>query len=97
MPPCEPELLVNETHQCAIDTFTGPISEPQLGLFITVMVVVPLYVKYEDPVVPAVALALTAGILFPLLPGTMKGIAWVVMFAALTVGVFAAVYRTMLT
>lgn len=96
---CDPTLWANETHRCVMDGYLGTpgMGELQIGLVGAVMIAAPLYIKYEDPIVPAVGLALGAAILFPILPGEIAGIAWVILFMGLTMGVFTAMYRTVLT
>lgn len=94
---CEPSELFNTTFNCLFDGYLDVTTEAQLGMLVSVMFVVPLYAKYEDPIVPAVALALLAGAAFPVLPPQLAGVAWVILFIGLTIGVFAVMYRVVLT
>lgn len=96
---CDPVYWANETHRCVMDGYLGipGVGELQLGMIGGVMIAAPLYIKYEDPIPPAVGLALAAGVLFPILPGQLAGVAWVILFLGLTMGVFTVMYRTVLT
>lgn len=96
---CDITQWANESHRCVMDGYLGTpgMGELQVGMIGAVMIAGPLYLKYEDPILPAVALALTAGVLFPILPGNLAGVAWVILFMGLTMGVFTVMYRTVLT
>ncbi len=94
---CEIVNVTDTAWDCMFDGYLDTSTELQLGLMVSLMVAVPLYAKYEDPVMPAVGLALVAGVMWPVLPSFAKGVAWVILFAALTLAVFTIMYRTVLT
>ena len=94
---CAITNVTDTPFNCLFDGYLDVTTELQLGLMVSLMVAVPLYAKYEDPIMPAVGLALVGGIMWPVLPTFAKGVAWVVLFAALAVGVFTVMYRTVLT
>ena len=93
---CDIVNVTDNTFNCMFDGYLDVTGELQLGMLLSVMVAAPLYAKYEDPVVPAVALTLIGGAMFPALPGFLRGVAWVVVFAGLTMGMFTVIYRTMI-
>lgn len=93
---CKPIDWFDSPHRCIMDGWLDQASELQFGLMLAIVVAVPLYIKYEDPVPPAIGLLVTAGVLFPILPGQVAGIAWVVLFFAIVVSVFGAIYKTSL-
>lgn len=93
---CNTTELVNSPHACIITNSTTQFSEIQFGLVLAVIIGVPLYVKFEDPIPVATITALIGGLLFPALPGQMQMISWVVIFAGLTIGVFGAAYKGMI-
>lgn len=92
---CNVTQLANETHRCILANSTTQFSEVQFGLLVAVAIGLPLYVKFEDPIPVGVLIALFGGLLFPALPGQVQVIAWVVLFAGLTIGVFGAAYKGM--
>lgn len=73
-----------------------PMTELQVGLLLTVIIGLPLYAKFEDPIPVGVIVSLVGGLLFPSLSGQMQVIAWVVVFVGLAVGVFGAAYKGMI-
>lgn len=82
---------------CIISGYTdGPISELQFGLILALIIGIPLYVKFEDPVPVGMIIALLGGILFPALPGQVQLIAWTVLFAGLATTIFGAAYKGMI-
>lgn len=97
MPPCKATELANRSHECVNQSYTaGPLGELQVGLLLTVIIGVPLYVKFEDPVPVGTIIALVGGMLISALPGQVQQIAWVILFAGLTTAVFGAAYRGMI-
>lgn len=94
---CEITNVTDSAWDCIFVGYTDTITELQLGLLLSCMVAMPLYAKYEDPVVAAVGLALVSGPMFVVLPTFVQGVAWVVLFLALTVAIFTVMYRTVLT
>lgn len=94
--PCNPIDWVDGPHRCIMDGWLDQASELQFALMLSIVVAVPLYVKYEDPVPSAIGLLIVSAILFPILPGQAAGIAWLVLFFAIVVSVFSAIYKTSL-
>jgi len=96
---CDPAFWVNETHRCVMDGYLSVpgVNELQLGMLGGVMIAAPLYIKYEDPIPPAIGLVLVGGTLFAILPGRLAAVAWVIVFLGLTMGIFTAMYRSVLT
>lgn len=94
---CEITNVTAKPFNCLFDGYLDVTTELQLGLMVSLMVAVPLYAKYEDPVIPAVGLLMVGGAMWPVLPAFAKGVAWVIIFAAIAVAVFTAMYRTVLT
>ena len=94
--PCSPYNFVDTPHQCIMDGWLDQATELQFALMLSIVIAVPLYIKYEDPVPSAIGLLIVAAILFPILPGQAAGIAWIVLFFAIVVSVFSAIYKTSL-
>jgi len=93
---CSPAELALNPHGCILESGTTQLTEVQFGLLLALIIGVPLYVKFEDPIPVAVALTLVSGLAIPALPGQAQHIAWVVMFTGLAVGVFGAAYKGMI-
>ena len=58
---CEIVNVTDTPFNCLFDGYLDVNTELQLGLMVSLMVAVPLYAKYEDPVIPAVGLLLVGG------------------------------------
>lgn len=93
---CDPSSWITSPHACTLDNWMTQVSELQFGMMIAIMVAVPLYVKYEDPIPPAMGLLLVAGFLWAALPGAVANIAWVVLFFAIATAVFTIFYKSSL-
>jgi hypothetical protein len=65
--------------------------EGVFAMFICAIVIIPLYVRTEDPTMPAIALAMFSGLAMPLLPGMLLGVAWGVLWIAGTVALFGLI------
>lgn len=71
------------------DLLTKP-AENQLGegliaLFLVAIIILPLMARGEDPFLPAIMLVLFSGVLVPILPGSMVGVAWGVIWISGTI------------
>lgn len=93
---CDPILWANETHRCLFASSTAQFTELQMGLVVSFAVGAPLWAKYRDLIVVGVALAMISGMMFPVLPGEVAGVAWTILFFALATAIFAALYRTVI-
>lgn len=94
---CDAYNLTDTPYNCLFDGYLDQMTELQLGLVMSLMIAMPLYAKYEDPAIPAIGLGLVAGVAWPFIPAFAQGIVWVIFFAALTLAVFAVMYRVVLT
>ncbi|ELZ95010.1 hypothetical protein C440_08037 [Haloferax mucosum ATCC BAA-1512] len=85
----------NDAHTCVFGEpgWSGFIAEPTLAMFIVAIVVIPVYNKTGDFVLPAVLLALISGMAIPLLPGTIASIAWTVLFVSVAGALFVLLFR----
>lgn len=92
-----PSEFVTEPLNSIISGYVdGPITELQFGLLLALIIGIPLYVKFEDPVPVGTIIALVGGLLFPALPGQVQMIAWVTLFTGLTTAIFGASYKGMI-
>ncbi|RDZ39404.1 hypothetical protein C5B91_20125 [Haloferax sp. Atlit-10N] len=87
--------FTSDLHTCVFGNngWGGFIGESTIAMFIVAIVVFPLYAKTGDFVLPAVMLALIAGIAIPLLPGTVASIAWTVLFISVAAALFVLLFR----
>jgi hypothetical protein len=84
-----------DVHSCVFGQqgWAGAVGEGTLAMFIVAIVVIPIYTKTGDFVLPAVLLALISGMAIPLLPGTIASIAWTVLFIAVAGSLFILLFR----
>ncbi|MCO8266633.1 hypothetical protein NKF06_08550 [Haloferax sp. AB510] len=86
-----------DVHSCVADGLGnafGPGTESVLAMFIVAGVIIPIYAKTGDYVLPATLLVLISGFAATLLPGIIASIAWTVIFMTLVVSLFAALFQT---
>ncbi|AFK19025.1 hypothetical protein E6P09_09585 [Haloferax mediterranei ATCC 33500] len=85
----------SDAHTCIFGEpgWSGAIGESTLAIFIVAIVVIPIYNKTGDFVLPAVLLALISGMALPLLPGTIASIAWTVLFISVAGSLFILLFR----
>ena len=76
------------------DPLIGQLGQGLFGLLLGGAVFLGFYFAGDgDFASPTVVLMLFAGLLFPLLPGGLQGIAWVVVFIGLTSGIMAVLQK----
>lgn len=79
------------------DVLFGPASQ-QLGegviaIFLVAIIVLPLMARGRDPFLPAIMLILFSGSLVPMLPGSMVGVAWGVIWISGTIAIVGFAQR----
>lgn len=73
------------------DVLFGPanaqLGEQAIALFLVAIIVLPLYGRGKDPFLPAIMLVMFAGTIVPMLPGSLVGVAWGVIWMSGTIAI----------
>ncbi|SFR34124.1 hypothetical protein [Halogeometricum limi] len=87
--------LTEDAHTCFTDGLASAFggSEPVLAMFVVGIVIIPMYMKTGDYIMPSVLLILLSALAIPILPGVLLGVAWTVIFMTIAIAVFTTLYR----
>ncbi len=67
------------------------VGEGVFAMFLVGIVIIPMWARTEDPYLPAITLAMFAGMAIPMLPGMLVGVAWGVLWIAGSIALFGLV------
>ena len=90
--------LNQDAHTCFTDGLAGAFggNEPVFAMFVVAIVIIPMYAKTGDYILPSVLLIMMSALAIPILPGVLVSIAWTVIFMTIAVAVFTTLYRTVI-
>ncbi|WP_224332872.1 hypothetical protein [Haloprofundus halobius] len=86
-----------DIHPCIFAEATGLLGELTFGMFVTAIVIVPIYARTGDIILPSTVMALIAFMAFTVLPGQLVGIAWTMMFMSLALAIFMTFYKAVIS
>lgn len=81
-------LLEGEWFKLMTEPAVNQVGEGVLSLFLTAIVLVPLWLRSGHVTIPAIILVLFSGLLIPILPGNLIGIMWGIVWIAGSVALF---------
>lgn len=81
------DLLAGDLWGVLFDPARDQLGEQLIAMFLVAIIVLPLLARGRDPALPAIMLVLFSGMLLPMLPGMLVGVAWGVVWISGTIAI----------
>lgn len=81
------DLLEGELWEVLFGPAQAQLDGQVIAMFLVAIIVLPLYARGRNPFMPAIMLVMFSGVIVPMLPGSLVGVAWGVIWMSGTIAI----------